>query len=103
MKKTILSVIQQTLNLHIGNYFGAIKNWIELKNKNNVSMGLMSYPILMAADILLYNTDLVPVGDDQKQHIEYTRDIAEHFNKLDGNIFTVPDVYISKIGSRIMD
>ena len=49
-------------------------------------MGLMSYPILMAADILLYNTDLVPVGDDQKQHIEYTRDIAEHFNKLYGNI-----------------
>ncbi|KKP30468.1 MAG: Tryptophan-tRNA ligase [Parcubacteria group bacterium GW2011_GWA2_31_28] len=186
MKKIIFSGIQSTGNLHIGNYFGAIKNWIELqnkeiaifcivdlhsitipqnpetlrrntfdiaaiylacgidpkksiiftqsdvpahselawilstktgigqmermtqykdkslKNKNNINMGLMCYPMLMAADILLYNTDLVPVGDDQKQHIEYARDIAQRFNKLYGNIFTVPDVYISKIGTRIM-
>lgn len=65
-------------------------------------MGLMDYPVLMAADILLYQTDLVPVGIDQKQHLELTRDIAMRFNNRFGDVFTVPDGYIPKQGAKIM-
>lgn len=72
------------------------------KNASNVNVGLFSYPVLMAADILLYNTNLVPVGEDQKQHVEITRDIALRFNNLYGEIFTIPEVYIPKVGARIM-
>jgi tryptophanyl-tRNA synthetase len=72
------------------------------KQQENVSVGLFDYPILMAADILLYQTDLVPVGDDQKQHLELTRDIAIRFNRDYGETFKLPDAYIPKMGARIM-
>ena len=72
------------------------------KQQENVSVGLFDYPVLMAADILLYQTDLVPVGDDQKQHLELTRDIAIRFNRDFGETFKVPDAYIPKLGARIM-
>ena len=71
------------------------------KNTDNVNVGLFSYPVLQAADILLFNTNLVPVGEDQKQHLELTRDIATRFNNIYGDIFTIPDVYIPKSGARI--
>lgn len=73
------------------------------KHAQNVNVGLLSYPILMAADILLYNTNVVPVGDDQKQHIELTRDLAEKFNNLYGDTFVIPEPYIAKEGARIMN
>lgn len=72
------------------------------KNQNNINVGLFSYPVLQAADILLYQANLVPVGDDQKQHLELTRDIATRFNNLYGDVFTVPEPYIPKLGARIM-
>ncbi|MDD4840090.1 MAG: tryptophan--tRNA ligase [Clostridia bacterium] len=72
-----------------------------LKHADNINMGLMDYPVLMAADILLYNTDLVPVGVDQKQHLELTRDIALRFNNRFGDVFTVPEPYITKNGAKI--
>ncbi len=71
-------------------------------NRERSSVGLFDYPALMAADILLYNTHFVPVGDDQTQHVELTRDIAERFNKLYGETFTVPAALIGKVGARIM-
>ncbi|HEY8226974.1 MAG TPA: tryptophan--tRNA ligase [Pyrinomonadaceae bacterium] len=72
------------------------------KQQENVSVGLFDYPVLMASDILLYQTDLVPVGDDQKQHLELTRDLAIRFNRDYGETFKVPDAYIPKVGARIM-
>lgn len=72
------------------------------KHTDNINMGLMDYPVLMAADILLFQTDLVPVGIDQKQHLELTRDIAIRFNNQFGDVFTVPDGYIPKTGAKIM-
>ncbi|HEY6189349.1 MAG TPA: tryptophan--tRNA ligase [Pyrinomonadaceae bacterium] len=72
------------------------------KQKENVLVGLFDYPVLMGADILLYQTDLVPVGEDQKQHLELTRDIAERFNRDYGETFRVPDPFIPKVGARIM-
>jgi tryptophanyl-tRNA synthetase len=72
------------------------------KQEENLSVGFFDYPVLMAADILLYQTDLVPVGDDQKQHLELTRDIAIRFNRDFGETFKVPDAYIPKLGKRIM-
>ena len=72
------------------------------KQQENVSVGLFDYPVLMASDILLYQTDLVPVGDDQKQHLELTRDLAIRFNRDYGETFRVPDAYIPKAGARIM-
>ena len=72
------------------------------KQEENVSVGLFDYPVLMAADILLYQTDLVPVGNDQKQHLELTRDLAIRFNRDYGDTFKVPDPYIPKVGARIM-
>jgi tryptophanyl-tRNA synthetase len=186
MKKRILSGMQPTGELHLGNYLGALKNWAKLqsdfesffcivdlhaitlpqdpkllkqksrdlariyiaggvdpegstifmqsavsahteltwvlscisrmgelermtqfKDKSkgkgeNVSVGLFTYPVLMAADILLYQADLVPVGHDQKQHLELTRDLAERFNRDFGDTFKVPDPYIPPVGARIM-
>lgn len=186
-KKTIFSGIQPSGNLTIGNYFGALKNWVKLQDEYNcfycivdlhaitvrqipqelrrrtlevlaiyiaagldpekstlfiqshvpahtqaawllncftylgelnrmtqfkdksqnagesISAGLLNYPVLMAADILLYNADLVPVGNDQKQHLELTRDIATRFNNLYSPTFKVPEPYIGKTGARIMD
>lgn len=185
-KKTILSGIQATGNLTLGNYLGALNNWVEMqdqydcyymiadlhtltirkdpeelrqntlslialyvaagldpekntifiqshvpehtqlswvlncytymgelnrmtqfkdkaaKHADNINAGLFTYPVLMAADILAYNADLVPVGEDQKQHLEITRDIAERFNSIYGETFKIPEPYIGKIGARIM-
>lgn len=185
-KKTILSGIQATGNLTLGNYLGALNNWVEMqdeydcyymiadlhtltirtnpeelrnntlklialyiaagldpdkntifiqshvpehtqlswvlncytymgelnrmtqfkdksaKHADNINSGLFTYPVLMAADILVYNADLVPVGEDQKQHLEITRDIAVRFNSLYGDTFTIPEAYIGKVGARIM-
>jgi len=186
MKKRILSGLQPTGAVHIGNYLGAIKNWVELQNqydsiifiadlhaltnpqgssqikkkvfdsvttllaagidpkkcllfvqsqipehteltwllntvtpiselermtqfkeksqqnKQNINMGLFGYPVLMASDILLYDTDLVPVGEDQKQHVELTRTIARKFNNQFGKVFTIPEALVQKTGARIM-
>ncbi|MDW7740157.1 MAG: tryptophan--tRNA ligase [Bacillota bacterium] len=185
-KKRIFSGIQATGSLHLGNYLGAIRNWVSLqeeydnfycvvdlhtitvpqdpevlranirevagllfaagideehsvvfiqshvsehaelawllncitpmgwlqrmtqfkekseKQKEEVSVGLFDYPILQAADILLYDTHLVPVGEDQKQHVELCRDIAQRFNYRYGDIFVLPDVYIPPVGGRVM-
>ncbi|HEV2765074.1 MAG TPA: tryptophan--tRNA ligase [Pyrinomonadaceae bacterium] len=185
--KRIFSGVQPTANLHLGNYLGAIRNWVELQSEyesffcvvnlhaitlpqdpknlsartrelarlylaagidpqrstifvqsdvhehaelswilncvarlgelermtqfkdksrkqatENVSAGLLNYPVLMAADILLYMTDLVPVGHDQKQHLELTRDLAVRFNRDFGELFRVPDPFIPKVGAKIM-
>ncbi|MBE2904195.1 tryptophan--tRNA ligase [Anoxybacillus flavithermus] len=87
-------------------YIGELERMTQFKDKSAgkeaVSAGLLTYPPLMAADILLYSTDIVPVGEDQKQHIELTRDLAERFNKRYGEIFTIPEARIPKIGARIM-
>ena len=72
------------------------------KHEDNINMGLMDYPVLMAADILLYGTELVPVGADQKQHLELARDLAIRFNSRYSDTFKVPEGYISKVGARIM-
>ena len=185
-KKTMLSGIQPSGDLHLGNYLGAVKNWDEMieqfdcyyfmadlhsitvrqtpadlrrrsktqlaqyiasgldpekctlfiqshvhehaelgwilncytmfgelsrmtqfkdkssKNSDNINGGLFTYPTLMAADILLYQADYVPVGEDQKQHCELTRDIAIRFNNIYGETFKVPEPYIPKVGARIM-
>lgn len=87
--------------------FGELSRMTQFKDKSakhadNVNAGLFTYPSLMAADILLYQADLVPVGADQKQHLELTRNIAERFNGIYGNVFKVPDGYIPKIGARVM-
>lgn len=88
-------------------YFGEFSRMIQFKEKSekhekNINIGLFNYPALMAADILLYQTDLVPVGEDQLQHIEITRDLAERFNKLYGKTFTIPEGFTPKEGARIM-
>lgn len=185
-KKTIFSGMQATGTLHLGNYLGALKNWVQLedeyecfycvvdlhsitirqdpaelrkkaralltlyiaaglnpeknciyyqshvpahaelswilncftymgelnrmtqfkdkaaKHSENINAGLYTYPVLMAADILLFQSDVVPVGSDQKQHLEITRDIAERFNGIYGDVFTIPEPYIGKYGARIM-
>ncbi len=72
------------------------------KHTENINAGLYDYPVLMAADILLYNADLVPVGEDQKQHVELCRDIANRFNGIYGDVFKVPEPFIPKLGARIM-
>ena len=87
--------------------FGELSRMTQFKDKSrqhsdNINSGLFTYPVLMAADILLYQTDLVPVGLDQKQHLELTRDIAERFNGVYGDTFKVPEPYISKVGMKIM-
>lgn len=184
-KKRIFSGVQPSGNLHLGNYLGAIKQWVEMQDKyesifcvvdlhaitvkqdpeelrkkiieiakiylasgidpkksvifqqsdisehtemawvlntvtrmsdlnkmtqfkdkggknENIGVGLFDYPVLMASDILLYNTDLVPVGEDQKQHVELCRDLAKRFNHQFGETFVVPEVSIKKEGARIM-
>lgn len=89
--------------------FGELSRMTQFKDKSakhpeNVNAGLFTYPVLMAADILLYQADLVPVGEDQKQHVEICRDIANRFNGIYGNVFTIPKPYIPKReqGARIM-
>ncbi|MFV9567445.1 tryptophan--tRNA ligase [Thermoanaerobacter mathranii] len=87
-------------------YFGELSRMTQFKEKSKgketVSVGLFTYPDLMAADILLYNTHYVPVGEDQKQHLELTRDIAQRFNNRFGETFVVPEPMILKFGARIM-
>ena len=87
--------------------FGELSRMTQFKDKSqkhadNVNAGLFTYPTLMAADILLYQADLVPIGQDQKQHLELTRNIAERFNQLYSPTFTVPEPYIPKIGAKVM-
>ena len=87
--------------------FGELSRMTQFKDKSarhadNVNAGLFTYPVLMAGDILLYQPDFVPVGADQKQHLEFTRDIATRFNNMYGNVFRIPEPYIPKTGARVM-
>lgn len=99
---TQLGWILQTLS-----YVGELERMTQYKEKSkakgsSIPVGLLTYPPLMAADILLYHTEIVPVGIDQKQHIELTRDLAERFNNRYGPIFTIPEIQIPKVGAKIL-
>lgn len=88
-------------------YMGELNRMTQFKDKaakhaDNINAGLYTYPVLMAADILLYQADVVPVGVDQKQHLEITRDIAERFNNLYGEVFTIPEAYFGKNSAKVM-
>ena len=88
-------------------YMGELSRMTQFKDKSakhadNINAGLFTYPVLMAADILLFQTDVVPVGHDQLQHLEITRDIAQRFNAIYGDVFTIPEPYVGKVGARIM-
>lgn len=88
-------------------YMGEMSRMTQFKDKSakhadNINVGLFTYPVLMAADILLYQTDVVPVGIDQMQHLEICRDIATRFNNVYGDVFTIPEAYIGKAGAKIM-
>ena len=88
-------------------YMGELNRMTQFKDKSakhadNINAGLFTYPVLMAADILLYQSDVVPVGIDQMQHLEITRDIAQRFNAIYGDVFTIPEPYIGKVGAKIM-
>jgi tryptophanyl-tRNA synthetase len=97
--------LQWLLNSVTG--YGELSRMTQFKDKSGqqefISAGIFNYPILMAADILLYNTDQVPVGDDQRQHVELTRDVAQRFNSRFGETFVVPDGVYPELGARIMD
>lgn len=95
--------------LQCTSYIGELERMTQFKDKarkqnqrDGISVGLLTYPALMAGDILLYNADVVPVGDDQTQHIEFTRNIAERFNSRYNNIFTLPEIKLPEVGGRIM-
>ena len=88
-------------------YMGELNRMTQFKDKaakhaDNINAGLFTYPVLMAADILLYQADVVPVGVDQMQHLELTRNIAERFNNIYGDVFTIPEAYVGKVGAKIM-
>ncbi|MDO5572418.1 MAG: tryptophan--tRNA ligase [bacterium] len=88
-------------------YMGELNRMTQFKDKSakhadNINAGLFTYPVLMAADILLYQADVVPVGIDQMQHLEITRDIAQRFNSIYGDVFTIPEGYLGKVGAKIM-
>ena len=88
-------------------YMGELSRMTQFKDKSskhtdNINAGLFTYPVLMASDILLYQSAVVPVGEDQKQHLELTRDIAERFNSIYGDVFTVPEAYFGQAGARVM-
>lgn len=88
-------------------YMGELQRMTQFKDKSakhadNINAGLFTYPVLMAADILLYKADLVPIGADQKQHLEICRDIALRFNGVYGDVFTIPEGYFPKVGARVM-
>ena len=98
---------QLTWVLSCNTYMGELSRMTQFKDKSarhtdNINAGLFTYPVLMAADILLYQADLVPVGADQKQHIEITRDVALRFNNAYGQTFAIPEPYIPEVGARIM-
>ncbi len=87
--------------------YGELSRMTQFKDKSqkhadNINAGLFDYPVLMAADILLYNADLVPIGEDQKQHLELARNVAARFNNHHGDVFKIPEPYIPKVGGRIM-
>ena len=87
--------------------FGELSRMTQFKDKaakhaDNITAGLFTYPVLMAADILVYQADLVPVGQDQKQHVELCRDVATRFNNIYGDVFKIPEPYIPKVGARVM-
>ncbi|WP_343154743.1 tryptophan--tRNA ligase [Buchnera aphidicola (Pseudoregma panicola)] len=92
--------------LNCFSYFGELSRMTQFKNKSkknvNINIGLFNYPVLMMSDILLYNSNFVFIGNDQKQHLELTRVVANRFNNLYGNIFTIPNSIIFKQGSKIM-
>lgn len=100
---------QMSYLLESHSYVGELSRMTQYKDKiakntnDSMHVSLFTYPVLMAADILLYDADFVPVGDDQKQHVELTRTIAERFNHRHGDFFVVPDPIISPLGARIMD
>lgn len=88
-------------------YMGELSRMTQFKDKSakhsdNINAGLFTYPVLMAADILLYQADVVPVGVDQMQHLELTRDIAQRFNGIYGDVFTIPEAYLGKVGAKVM-
>ena len=88
-------------------YMGELNRMTQFKDKSakhadNINAGLFTYPVLMAADILLFQADVVPVGIDQMQHLELTRDVAQRFNGIYGDVFTIPEPYIGKVGAKIM-
>lgn len=88
-------------------YMGELNRMTQFKDKSqkhadNINGGLYAYPVLMAADILLYNADMVPIGQDQKQHLELARNVAERFNKIYGDTFVIPEPFIPKTGARVM-
>ena len=88
-------------------YMGELNRMTQFKDKSakhadNINAGLFTYPVLMAADILLFQADVVPVGIDQMQHLELTRDVAQRFNNIYGDVFTIPEPYIGKVGAKIM-
>ena len=88
-------------------YMGELQRMTQFKDKSakhadNINAGLFTYPVLMAADILLYQADVVPVGVDQKQHLELTRDLAARFNSIYGDVFTIPEAYYGKAGAKVM-
>lgn len=98
---------QLTWLLNCFTYYGELTRMTQFKDKasryaDNINVGLFDYPVLMASDILLYQTSLVPVGEDQKQHLELTRELAERFNYYYGDIFSVPEPWIPKAGARVM-
>ncbi len=99
--------VQLSWVLSCNTYMGELNRMTQFKDKSakhadNINAGLYTYPVLMASDILLYQANYVPVGADQKQHVELTRDLAERFNKLYGDTFVVPEPFIPKFGARIM-
>ncbi len=88
-------------------YMGELQRMTQFKDKaakhaDNINAGLFTYPVLMAADILLYQTDLVPIGEDQRQHLELCRDVGQRFNAVYGDVFTIPEGYFPKVGARVM-
>ena len=93
--------------LECNSYYGELSRMIQFKEKSkkndNFSVGLLTYPVLMATDILVVDSDYVPVGIDQKQHVELTRDIAIRFNKKYGDTFNIPEPIVTKVGTKIMD
>ena len=93
--------------LNCYSYMGELSRMTQFKDKsqkqgNNIPTGLFNYPVLQAADILLYQTSVVPVGEDQRQHLELARDIAIRFNNIYGDVFTIPEMYIAEVGAKIM-
>ena len=107
IQSDVPQVAELSLLLSMHAYIGELERTASFKDKirkqpENVNAGLLCYPVLMAADILLYQADLVPVGEDQRQHVELTRDIAQRFNSVYSDTFVLPEAFIPKVGARLM-